>query len=124
VTPTGSSWWLAVRAPHSGTSLDLLMTIGSAALVLGCCLLLGQRAPRAAAVVFGAGALTLTLYTLHVVLRSRGLWDGDDVRTFLGQAVLVLAIGAAFRWGSRRGPLEVLVGEPSAGVRRVVGGRR
>ena len=124
VVPTGSPWWLAVRAPHSGTSLDLLMTLGSAALVLAGCLLLGRTLPRVSAVLFGAGALTLSLYSLHVVLRSRGFWDGDDLRTFLGQAALVLVAGALFRWGTHRGPLEVLVGEPSAAVRRVVGGRR
>lgn len=124
VTPTGSSWWLAVRAPHSGTTGDLLMTLGSAALVLSLCLLLGQRVPRFSSVVFGAGALSLTLYTLHVVLRSADLWDADGMATFLGQAALVLAIGALFRWGSHRGPLEVLVAEPSAAVRRRVGGRR
>jgi hypothetical protein len=123
VVPTGSPWWLAVRAPHSGTTFDLLMTTGSACLALAGCLALGRCAPRLSAVVFGAGAMTLTLYTLHVVLRSDGLWDGDDLSTFLGQAALVLAIGAAFRRGGHRGPLEVLVGEPSAGARRLVEAR-
>jgi hypothetical protein len=124
VTPTGSPWWLAVRAPHSGTTFDLLMTIGSACLVLGVCLVLGRLLPRLSAVVFGAGALTLSLYTLHVVLRTEGWWDGDDLATYLGQAALVLTIGAAFRVAGRRGPLEFLVGEASGGVRSVVTRRR
>jgi len=122
VTPTGSSWWLAVRAPHSGTAPDLLMTLGSAALVLALCLLLGQALPRAGSVLLGAGALTLSLYTLHVVLRSSDLWDSDGLATWVGQVALVLGIGAAFRWGGHRGPLEVLVGEMSAAARRRVGG--
>lgn len=124
VVPTGSPWWLAVRAPHSGTTFELLMNLGSAALVLAGCLLLGRLLPRVSQVVFGAGTITLSLYTLHVLLRTRGFWDGKDLETFLGQAALVLLIGALFRWGAHRGPLEVLVGEPSAGVRRLVGGRR
>ena len=122
MTPTGSSWWLAVRAPHSGTAPDLLMTLGSAALVLALCLLLGQALPRAGSVLLGAGALTLSLYTLHVVLRSSDLWDSDGLATWVGQVALVLGIGAAFRWGGHRGPLEVLVGEMSAAARRRVGG--
>lgn len=122
VTPTGSPWWLAVRAPHTGTTFDVLMTAGSAALVLAVCLVLGRRAPRVCAVVFGAGAMTFTLYTLHVVLRT--FWDGHDVRTFVGQALLVLAIGAAVRWGGHRGPLEVLAGWLSAAARRPVKGAR
>jgi Heparan-alpha-glucosaminide N-acetyltransferase, catalytic len=120
VTPTGSPWWLAVRAPHSGTTLDLLMTIGSALLVLAVCLAAGRAAPRVLGVLFGAGAMTFSLYSLHVLLRSDGLWDGDDLATYLGQAALVLGIGAAFRWAGRRGPLEFLTGEVSTGARRAV----
>lgn len=113
-----SWWWLAVRAPHSGTTPDLLVTGGSALVVLALCLLVGRAAPRACRVIFGAGAMTLTLYSLHVVLRSEGLWDGKETSTFLGQAVLVLVIGAAYALAGRRGPLERLVGVVSADVRR------
>jgi hypothetical protein len=124
VTPPDSAWWLAVRAPHSGTSFDLLMTIGSACLVLAGCLLLGRAAPRVCSVLFGAGAMTLTLYSLHVVLRNEGWWDGDDRGTYVGQVVLVLAIGAGFRWGGHRGPLELFLGELSSAARNAVSGRR
>jgi uncharacterized membrane protein len=124
VTPPDSAWWLAVRAPHSGTTFDLLMTIGSACLVLAGCLLLGRAAPRACSVLFGAGAMTLTLYSLHVVLRNEGWWDGDDMETYVGQVALVLAIGALYRWGGRRGPLELFLGELSSAARSSVSGRR
>ena len=124
VTPTGSPWWLAVRAPHSGTSPDLLMTIGSALLVLGVCLVVGRWAPRVLGIAFGAGAMTFSLYTLHVLLRSEGAWDGDGVGTFLGQAALVLVIGAAFRLAGLRGSLEMLTGELSNSARRAVEARR
>ena len=123
VTPTGSDWWLAVRAPHTATTFDLLMTAGSACVVLAACLVLGRLAPRVCAVVFGAGAMTFSLYTLHVALRADGVWDDDGTAVFLGQAALVLAIGAAFRWSGRQGPLEFLTGELSSGVRRAVAGR-
>lgn len=123
VTPTDSPWWLAVRAPHTGTTFDLLMTAGSALLVLAVCLFVGRLAPRVLGVVFGAGAMTFTLYTLHVVLRAEGLWDADDLRTFLGQSALVLAIGAAVRGAGHRGPLELLTGALSKGARRTVESR-
>jgi Heparan-alpha-glucosaminide N-acetyltransferase, catalytic len=124
VTPPDSAWWLAVRAPHSGTTFDLLMTIGSACLVLAGCLLLGRAAPRVCSVLFGAGAMTLTLYSLHIVLRNEGWWDGDDMGTYLGQVALVLAIGALFRWGGHRGPMELFLGELSSAARDAVSGRR
>ena len=74
-TPTGGPWqWLLVVAPHSSTPFDLAQTIGSSLLVIGGCLLLVgaarcQRGP-AIAIVFGAGTMTLTLYSLHVVMRT------------------------------------------------------
>ena len=124
VTPTDSAWWLAVRAPHSGTTFDLLMTTGSACLVLAVCLLVGRALPRVCSVLFGAGAMTLTLYSLHVVLRNDGWWDGDDLATFVGQVALVLGVGAVFRFGGARGPLELLLGELSTGARKGVEERR
>lgn len=123
VTPTGSWSWLMVRAPHSGAWFDLLMTLGSACLVIGVCVLVGRLAPRVLGVVFGAGAMTLTLYTVHVVLRQEGWWDGDARADFLGQVALVLAVGAAFALARRRGPLEAAVGAASTAARRAVAGR-
>lgn len=110
-TPTGSWWWLAVRAPHSGTPFDLAHTIGSAMVVIAVCLLLSRAAPRVAAVVFGAGAMSLTIYTVHVVMRSPQVWpdDADGLRTFLTHVVLLMVVGAAFRLAGVAGPLERLV---------------
>jgi hypothetical protein len=68
--------------------------------------------------------MTLTLYSLHVVLRNEGWWDVKDMETYVGQVVLVLAIGALFRWGGHRGPLELFLGELSSGAREAVSGRR
>jgi hypothetical protein len=124
VVPTETWSWLMVRAPHSGAWFDLVMTIGSAALVIGVCLLVGRAAPRVLAVVFGAGAMTLTLYTLHVWLRQEGRWDGNQLSDYLGQVALVLAVGAGVRMAGRRGPLEFLVGKASSVTRTAVGGSR
>ena len=122
-TPTDSWWWLAVHAPHSGTPFDLAHTIGTSLLVVALCVAAGRAAPRTLAVVFGAGAMTLTLYSAHVVLRSPGLWDSDTMATFLGQVTAVLLVGAAFRLARRRGPLEALVAEAQAAVRRAAAPR-
>jgi uncharacterized membrane protein len=105
-TPTGSWWWLAVHGPHSGTPFDLAHTIGTAMLVIGLCLLLGRWLPRLSAVLFGAGAMTLTLYTLHVVMRTPGILSDDDAPTFWTHVAVVLVIGATFRLMSQRGPME------------------
>lgn len=133
-TPTTSWWWLAVSGPHSGTPLDLLHTTGTALLVLGGCLLavpLLQRSRAGAALVFplaSAGAMTLTLYCLHVLaLAVMRQLPGGAVelaqapgRVWVTHVVVALLVatlwrGTALRLGTRgRGPVEAV----AAGVGR------
>lgn len=124
VTPTGTWWWLAVAAPHSGTPFDLLHTAGSALAVIGGCLLLGRLAPRVLAVTFGAGVMTLTLYSLHLLVRAWGPWPDDTTATFLKHVVMVLVIGAAYRLAGRSGPVERMVTAAATGTRRAAAGDR
>ena len=109
-TPTDSWWWLATVAPHSGTPLDLAQTIGSAVAVVGLCLLVTRWQARAWAAVFGAGAMTLTLYTLHVLMTGEGWWpDLEGPDHYLDQLLIVLGVGAVFALVPLRGPLETVV---------------
>ena len=105
-TPTGSWWWLAVGAPHTSTPFDLAQTTGSALVVIGIALVLGRLVPRIAAVVFGAGAMTLTLYSAHLVLRTPPFLPDDDARTFFIHVAIVAVVGAAYRLARRSGPIE------------------
>lgn len=109
-TPTGSWWWLATVAPHSGTTLDLVQTTGSAMAVVGLCVLLVRRRPDVWAAVFGAGAMTLSLYTLHVLLMAQGWWpDWEAPEHFDDQVLVVAVVGAFFALVPLRGPLETVV---------------
>lgn len=121
-TPTGSWWWLAVAAPHSGTPFDLAQTIGSALLVIGLSLLLGQALPRFAAVTLGAGAMTLTLYTVHLFLRLQTFLPDDDARTFWTHVAVVLLVGAVYRLAGWSGPLERAVSALAASASARAGG--
>ncbi len=134
-TPAGGSWaWLLVVAPHSGTPFDLLETGAGAALVIGLCLLavsaLRPAAERDAAIAFGAGTMTLTLYSLHVLMRTEQVWPAErpppSMGAVFGSHVLVLmAIGAVFVAARRRGPLEAAVsGISAAATRRTRAGHR
>ncbi len=114
--PTTSWAWLAVFAPHSGSAVDLVHTAGCALAVLGACLLLTRwRALAALALpLAAAGSMTLTLYSVHVVLRAPMQLLLPPTASYLVQ-VLVL-VGAATVWRltadrgavPRRGPLEQL----------------
>ena len=134
-TPTERWDVLLLVAPHSTTPFDLLQTGGSAAFVVGGCLLVVGRlravatsAERAVAVLFGAGSMTLTLYALHVVLRHDRLIPPDRGHALVWHVLIVLWIGAAFAALGRRGPLERAIGLLPDRVRGVrpgrAGGRR
>ena len=105
-TPTTTWWWLTIVAPHSTTPFDLLHTIGASLLVLGLALMLGRLAPRVLGVVFAAGTMTLTLYTLHVLALANdfGPERGPSLYWFHVCSALVLA--ALWRTGVGQGPLE------------------
>lgn len=109
-TPTGPWEWLLVVAPHSGTPFDLAQTIGSAVAAIGACLVvlhvLPPLARAATRVFFGAGTMTLTLYSLHVVMRSRWVWPPEEPDTFRWHVLVLLAVGALYAAARRRGPLE------------------
>jgi hypothetical protein len=119
-TPTDTWWWLAVDTPHSGTPLDLAQTIGSALVVTGVCLLLTRTVTRLWAAVFGAGAMTLSLYTLHVLVMAEGYWPHLE-RDYAEQVILVLGTGAVVALVGLRGPLEWLVGETARAAGAIVG---
>ena len=108
--PSGSWWWLTTHTPHSGTTFDFAQTIGSALAVIGACLLIGRAIPRLTAVIFGAGTMTLTLYSLHVLMNTKAVWPDDVPASFPIHVLVVLGIGALFRLLGRRGPLETVVG--------------
>lgn len=111
----GSWWWLAAAAPHSATTLDLAHTSGVAAAVVGACLLLGRLAEWLDLDLLlplrGAGAMTLTLYTVHVWVVSGFYlkplpagWTEDGM--YFAHAATAIIVGIVFVLLKWRGPLE------------------
>ncbi|WP_461189716.1 heparan-alpha-glucosaminide N-acetyltransferase domain-containing protein [Arthrobacter sp. Z4-13] len=117
IPQTGSWWWLASAAPHSATPLDLLHTSAVAAAVIGAFLLLGRLAEWVALDLLlplrGAGAMTLTLYSVHVWVVSGFYlkplpagWTEDAM--YFAQAAGAVIVGIVFVLLKWRGPLEWL----------------
>ena len=128
-TPRDGSWaWMLVVAPHSSTPFDVAQTLGSAALVLGLCLGMvslaqagpGEAGVRFVQVLFGAGAMTLTLYTLHVVMRAPDVWPAETPSSYVWHVLIVLGVGAAYAAAHRKGPLEQVVASVSDAAARSV----
>jgi uncharacterized membrane protein len=119
VTPTDTWWWLATMSPHSTTPLDLTYTIGVGLAVLGVCALIGRTTTALLRPLAAAGSMTLTLYSLHLLMLSSPFNPGN-VTGFLVQTAVVVAF--ALLWSRRhaRGPLEDVVARLTGAVRRSV----
>ncbi|TQL66623.1 uncharacterized protein DUF1624 [Nocardioides albertanoniae] len=122
-TPVDGGWqWLLVVAPHSSTPFDLAQTIGSSMFAIGACQMISLRLRGrwrvGLAVLFGAGTMTLSLYSLHVVMMTDAVWPAQTPGTYVVHVLVVLGIGALVTAWGRPGPLEWLVGRPSMWLRR------
>ena len=118
--PTSSWWWLALSAPHSHATLDVVHTLGSAIAVLGAALLLA-RIPLVARLLWpvaAAGTMTLTFYSAHLVVAGvlgADLVEDHPAAVYLLMVLAVLVIAPLWLRWRRQGPLEQLV---SAATRR------
>lgn len=120
-TPTTSWWWLVVSGPHSGTPFDLVHTTGTAVAVLGLCLLLAAGVGRWLLPLAAAGSMTLSLYTLHVVVlaATAGSSAGwDPVTAWAVHAVVAIVLASLWALTGARGPLEHVTAEASGGGTR------
>lgn len=120
--PSSSWWYLALPAPHSHTPIDLLHTLGSATAALGAALLL-TRIPavsRALSPLAAVGAMSLTLYSAHLVLLATGVLRDQPLPLFAAMVVAALTLAWAWRKWIGQGPLEALVAKPAAAVRQGV----
>jgi uncharacterized membrane protein len=118
-TPTGTWWWLAVAAPHTATPLDLAATIGSSLAVLGLFLLVLPHPAWWAEPLVAMGGMTLTLYTLHVLLLS-GPLPATVPLAYLWHVLVVAALAVLWRRFVGQGPLEWLTQQVSRAMSTAV----
>ncbi|ABW10316.1 conserved hypothetical protein [Parafrankia sp. EAN1pec] len=121
-TPTDSAWWLAVDTPHSTTPFDLAHTTGTALALLGLALLVA-RVPLVRPLA-AVGAMTLTFYSLHVVVMATGVLPTDPTRSYVLQVVVALAAATLWHMTGRRGPAEAAVSVLPRAARLVQAPRR
>ena len=120
VTPTTSPWWLGTLSPHSSTPFDLAFTTGIALAVLAGSVLLGRVASRVLKPLAALGAMTFTLYALHLLMTSSPVQPANEGLAFILQIAILLTF--ALLWGRRfsRGPLEEAVWRLAGASRRLV----
>lgn len=125
-------WSQLIAAPHSGSPMDLLRTIGISLAVIGLLVAIfdrqNARAGRVTEVIRAAGAAPLTIYAMHIMLTGLAYvpvfsderyftgelaipwWVGGSA-AFAIQLALVLVVGFALARLHRRGPLEALLSQ-------------
>jgi uncharacterized membrane protein len=116
-----SSWWyLALPAPHSHSTVDVVSVLGSAMVVVGAALLL-TRVPavgRLLQPLAAAGSMVLTLYSAHLVVLASGFLDDDPALLYVVLVVAALTFAWVWRRVLGRGPLERVVTAASGATRR------
>lgn len=127
-------WAQLVAAPHSGTPVEMLRTVGISLAVIGLLVTLfdsrGGAPGRITDVFRAAGAAPLTIYTLHIIATSlvyapiyagaefsEGTpWYVVGLGAFGVQLAGVLVLGVILSALKRRGPLEAL----TSGIARTI----
>jgi hypothetical protein len=118
--PTGSADWyegsgrfpaqLSGAAPHSGTTFEIVGSVGCALVVIALCLVVADRLPTAALPLAAVGSMPLTAYTGSVVAAwVTGTLHYADNGPWLIYVLGTTACATAWQLVFGRGPLERLL---------------
>lgn len=96
-------------APHSYTPVEVLANVGVAFAVIAVCVAFAHHAPRLAWPLAATGAMTLTLYSAHVlVIAAVGqdmVWKPSNL-AFVVLCAGSILFASLWRWKLGQGPLE------------------
>ncbi|WP_436692478.1 heparan-alpha-glucosaminide N-acetyltransferase domain-containing protein [Geodermatophilus sp. CPCC 205506] len=102
--------WLTGSVPHSGTTFEIVGSVGFALIVIGVCLVVAELLPRVSYPLASVGAMALTVYTGQVVaVWLIGTLDYDDNGAWATYILVSLVVATAWRVLLGRGPLERLL---------------
>jgi len=110
------SWslaWLSGAAPHSGTTFEIVGSVGVALVVIAVCLVVAERLPTATFPLVAVGAMALTAYTGHVIAPAVLDWDFESVAAWLASITVMVVLATGWRLVLGQGPLERLLSSSS-----------
>ena len=120
--PTSTGWWLAVTTPHANMPLAIAWSLGIGLAVLGTFLLLARTIGPWLLPLSAMGAMTLTLYSVQLVLLSFELHYDQPEIWFLAYLLLAALFAVGWQRAFGQGPLERLVSMAAKGAGRAVVG--
>ena len=104
------SWrldWLTGAAPHSGTTFEVVGSVGVALTLITACLFLADRFPRATFPLAAVGTMALTAYSGHVL--AGALFGGAGNGVWLAYVLVTVLAATGWRLTVGQGPLERLL---------------
>lgn len=116
----GTPWWLAVTTPHMNTPLSIAWSLGVGMAVLGVFLLASRRIQAWLRPLAAMGAMTLTLYSAHLVALSFELHEDEPYQWFLVHVAVAVLFALTWQTLAGQGPLEKVVGTAVKASRRAV----
>jgi uncharacterized membrane protein len=114
---TGTAW--LSTADHAYTPVEMISNVGVAVAVMAACLAVAPLAPRVVWPLAATGAMTLTLYSAHIlviaVVGEEIVWEPSNI-AWLSLCAACIVFASVWRWRIGQGPLERLVSWASSGV--------
>jgi uncharacterized membrane protein YeiB len=102
--------WLTGAVPHSGTTFEVVGSVGVALVVIAVCLVVADAARRPVFPLAAVGSMALTVYTAQVVaVWALGTLDHDGNGPWVAYVLASLLFSTAWRLAVGRGPLERLL---------------
>ena len=105
--------WLSGAAPHSGTTFEIVGSVGVALIVIAVCLVAAERLPKTTSPLVAVGAMALTAYTGHILAPAVLDRDFDGVATWLAFIAVMVVLATGWRRLLGQGPLERLLSSSS-----------
>jgi uncharacterized membrane protein YeiB len=112
--------WLSGAAPHSGTTFEIVGSVGVALVVIAVCLVVAERLPTATFPLVAVGAMALTVYTGHVIAPAVLDWDFEGVAAWMAFITVMVVLATGWRLVLGQGPLERLLSSSSRAAAALV----
>jgi uncharacterized membrane protein len=110
------SWsltWLSGAAPHSGTTFEIIGSVGVALILIAGCLVIAERLPTATFPLVSVGAMALTAYTGSVIAPALLDQYPEGGLTWLAFIAVIVVLATGWRLVLGQGPLERLLSSSS-----------
>lgn len=119
--PTGSPGWLLSNGPHTDTPFAMLTGAGFALAAIGVFVIL-SRWQALFTPLIDMGAMSFTIYVLHLVIMRMAPDAVDTTLLFFVQVLAAAGFACLWRLFSQRGPIEIAMAVVAGRITRLIVG--